>query len=206
MPALADLSTNLSALLMPRSASETAAPPAAKRGTYLEAKWNTFNPNMLTTDGENGAVTLHREKYAEHDVALGQAIDSGIHEWDLSAPNWTANNFVGVALPSCDKRIYPAATSAWAIHLNSGDLCSGVAAKGLLNSRGRRIGAENPGWTKMPAKAGSVVTVILDMEAHTLSFAIGEGEPQLAFTNLPPSVNPYICSGDGKDRSVIHSY
>ena len=40
-------------------------------------------------------------------------------------------------------------------------------------------------------------------ESRGLSFAVGDAEPQLAYTNLPASVHPYLCSGDKEDNSLM---
>ena len=54
-----------------------------------------------------------------------------------------------------------------------------------------------------PFPRGTAVDVILDMQAHTLSFAIGDADPQLAYTDLPSVVYPYVCSGEVDDRSLM---
>ena len=63
----------------------------------------------------------------------------------------------------------------------------------------------NSQWAKPQKRipCGTPVHVLLDMDAHTLSFAIDDGAPQLAYTNLPDSVRPYVCSGEKKDRSLL---
>eukprot|EP00966_Prymnesium_polylepis_P252820 5844096-Prymnesium_polylepis.1 len=123
-----------------------------------------------------------------------------------------------------NNRIYPAATVAWAFHFQDGSLCSGAATKPPPGSgftkadgtRGYMAAAEGlhaagegkavmePGWEDVPVRPrGTPVRVILDMEARSLSFAIG-GEPaQLAFTALPATVHPYFCSGDVEDNSLM---
>ena len=139
------------------------------------------------------------------------------------APNNHANNFVGVATAACNKKSYPADTAAWALYLHDGDLHSGVASghpskpsrgQGFTRQDGSRgflpgksgTGEHSPLWPQRGERSiprGTPVTTILDMEARTLAFAIGDGEPQLAFTKLPAEVCPYICSGDKEDRSLI---
>ena len=107
------------------------------------------------------------------------------------------------------------------MYLHDGELCSGIAARGktqlgYTNADGSRgymdepakvgHGVKNPQWAKRvltPMPTGTPVTVILDMEERTLSFAIGDAEPQLAYTNLPARVHPYLCSGDKEDNSVL---
>ena len=90
------------------------------------------------------------------------------------------------------------------MYLHDGDLCSGVARK-----RGNRAavallrGVANQYWMDMPVPCGTPVRVILNMDARTLSFAIGDQDPQLAYTNLPGSLHPYICSGEKQDRSLL---
>jgi hypothetical protein len=59
-------------------------------------------------------------------------------------------------------------------------------------------------WEDMPVRPfGTTVHVVLDMDARTLSFAIDDAEPRCAFTGLPASVRPYICSGDLGDNSLM---
>lgn len=204
-----------------------AEPKATYRGAGI--KWECFNPNMTMTAGADGAYSFQRTKMGEHDVALGQAITSGIHEWIVVAPNWNVNQYVGVALAEVDSRMFPAGTAAWAMHLHSGDLCSGAAsvlqnrtytdengARGYISVNGSQhflspialkgAGKRNAMWERTPVPRGVPVRVILDMEAHILSFGIGDQEPQLAFTSLPSSVNPYICSGNLGEKSLIEVY
>ena len=182
----------------------------------LDIAWQGFSLNLRMAPGEDGkSLTFRRTKYAEHDAAIGQAITSGKHEWTVTAPNGNANNFVGVATEAVDKRTYPAATSAWAMYLHDGELCSGVASRPrstgnpLLNTARRgpsANGARNPDWVKRvlrPIPLGTPIHIILDMEEHSLSFKIGDAETQLAYTNLPTAVHPYICSGDIEDRSLL---
>ena len=185
--------------------------------------WQPSGPNMVMSDGADG-LTFRRAKYGGHDVALGQAIESGRHVWTVTAPNNNANNFIGVATKDCDKLTYPAATSAWAMYLHDAELCSGVAIKKVQGQGFTRLdgtrgtldlsdpvastgkGCKNPTWMKQvlkPIPRGTPVDVILDMDAHTLSFAVGDAEPQLAYTNLPASVHPYLCSGDKEDNSLM---
>ena len=177
-----------------------------KRGSPIDITWESFSMSVKMAAGADGrSLTFQRTKYADHDAALGQAISSGRHEWTVRAPNGNANNYCGVAVENCDKRIYPAGTSAWAMYLHDGDLCSGVAARpkkslgftrpdgtrGYMEAPGastRGNGAKNPLWAKrvlQPIARGTPITVILDMEERTLSFAIGDEEPKLGFTNLP---------------------
>ena len=198
--------------------------PTVVRGSQLDITWQTFNPNLRVEAGSaGGSLAFRRTKYGEHDVALGQAITSGCHEWTVVSPNGNANNFVGVSSSACDKRIYPAATSAWAVYFHDAELCSGSAAKsssrgytrsdgshGYMDPPARKgHGTRNPLWAKRalnPIPRCTPIQAILDMDQHTLAFAIGDAEPQLAFTNLPDSVHPYICSGDHEDRSLIEVY
>ena len=194
----------------------SAIPDSAPRSVALDIAWQSFSLNVRMAPAEDGrCLTFRRTKYAEHDAAIGQAIESGRHEWTVTAPNGNANNFVGVATEACDKRTYPAATSAWAMYLHDGELCSGVASRpratgnplaGTARKGSSANGARNPDWVKRvlrPIPLGTPILVILDMEEHTLSFKIGDAETQLAFTNLPKSVHPYICSGDIEDRSLL---
>ena len=201
------------------------APPKVQRGQPASIAWQSFNVDMQLVPGDDGTtLKIWRTKYKEHDAILGEAITSGRHEWTVRAPNGNANNYCGVAVENCDKRIYPAGTSAWAMYLHDGDLCSGVAARpkkslgftrpdgtrGYMEAPGastRGNGAKNPLWAKrvlQPIARGTPITVILDMEERTLSFAIGDEEPKLGFTNLPAMVHPYLCSGDAiSDGSVV---
>ena len=209
--------------------SDTKQPTAFKvqRGLSADVSWQSFNEDTQLAAGDDGkSLKVWRTKYKEHDAVLGEAITSGRYEWTVRAPNGNVNNYAGVAAENCDKKIYPAGTSAWAMYLHDGELCSGVAAKvkkslGFTRSDGTRGfmdapgmstkssgGAKNPAWTNnvrvRPIARGTPITVILDMEERTLSFAIGDAEPQLGFSNLPAKVHPYVCSGDGvSDGSVV---
>ena len=186
--------------------------------------WQPSSPNMVMAGGADG-LTFRRAKYNGHDVALGQAIESGYHVWTVMAPNSNANNFVGVAAQDCDRSTYPAATNAWAMYLHDAELCSGVATnkapgQGFTRLDGTRgtldsltgaaastgKGCKNPEWRKQmlkPIPHGTPVDVILDMDARTLSFSVGDADSQLAYTNLPASVHPYLCSGDKEDNSLM---
>ena len=65
---------------------------------------------------------------------------------------------------------------------------------------------KNPEWKKVAPNniaRGTPIRAILDMEARTLSFAIGDEEPKLAFTSLPASVRPYVCSGEMGEKSIL---
>lgn len=195
--------------------------PVVPRGVAVDVAWQTFNPNMQMTPSADGkGLTFSRIKYFEYDAALGQAIESGRHEWTVTAPHSNANNYVGVASEACDQRTYPAATSAWTMYMHDGALCSGSAAspsaslgftrkdgtRGFLEMTGRKgSGARNPEWTGKrllnPIPVNTPIHVILDMEERTLAFAVGDAEPQIAFTHLPASVHPYVASGEIGDRS-----
>ena len=193
-----------------------------------QIQWTSYNGSLsLTTDMDGVTTIFRRTMYSEHDAALGQEIVSGVYEWTVTAPNGTPNKFVGVATAACNKRTYPSATTAWAMHLYDGDLCSGAAAsdsslgytrsdgaRGYVAARSARKasnGQKNSQWQEWvletacsPAARGTSVRVILDMDARTLSFAIGDAKPQTAYTNLPRSgVHPYVCSGDKEDNSLM---
>ena len=108
--------------------------------------------------------------------------------------------------------MYPAGTYAYAMYLHDGTLCSGAAVspQGFL---GKAIGAVLPDktfkssqWLKSKAGVprGTPVHVILNMDERTLSFAIGDSEPCVAYKGLPASgVHPYLCSGDIGERSIL---
>ncbi|EOD16125.1 hypothetical protein EMIHUDRAFT_352574 [Emiliania huxleyi CCMP1516] len=189
--------------------------------------WRAFDGNLtVNEDAESMTTSLKRTLYKGFDAALGEELTAGRHEWVVKAPNWSPNNYVGVAADACDKRTYPSDTSAWALHLCDGTLCSGVAhnvtrgmgytrmdgSRGFLSTgsaamaAARSNGAKNPLWDGDRVKRGTPVRVILDMEARTLSFAIGDAEPQLAYTDLPASVCPYVASGDIGERSLMETW
>ena len=67
-------------------------------------------------------------------------------------------------------------------------------------------GLKNAEWVNTPASPGTPVRIILDMEQRTMSIAVGDAEPQLAYVSLPAPLRPYICSGDTGDRSLIRVY
>ena len=207
---------------------EPHATPKEMMSTKQNIKWQTYHHNMVMTAGAGaGGLTFQRTKYGDHDVALGQAISAGVHKWYVMTPSWSPNSYVGVATAASDTRIYPAGTSAWAMHLHSGNLCSGAAD--ILSARRTFVrddnsngyyardgtahhlspisfpggGAKSPMWNKSPVPRGTPVCVVLDMDAHTLSFAVGDGECILAYTGLPGNVHPYICSGDTGERSLL---
>lgn len=48
-------------------------------------------------------------------------------------------------------------------------------------------------------QSGQQVRVIVDMDERTLSFEVDGEDQGVAFRHLPPSVYPYISSGDGGD-------
>ena len=182
-----------------------------------DIKWEVFHANIqATSTNYEGAPETHFQRTAqsEHDASLGQSFNHGIHEWVVTSPNWSPNSFIGVAESSCDTRTYPAATNAWALQLHSGDLCSGVAAVNpmtlaragrLVNPRRNKNakGKRNDQWENLSVPPNTPVRVILDMDARALYFAVADEEPELAYTNLPASLHPYICSGDMGDRSVL---
>jgi hypothetical protein len=189
-------------------------------GDLAAITWTTnsaVNPNLVMTANDDGTTTFRRSAYAVHDAALGQELKSGRHEWIVTAPNNSANIFAGVAAAKCNTRIYPAATTAWAFHFQDGKLSSGACVKGPpLASKGKSQGTEglhaaaegksvmDSGWIDAPVRPrGTPVRIILDMEERSLSIAIGDAEPQLAFTSLPRALHPYICSGDNADNSVV---
>ena len=39
--------------------------------------------------------------------------------------------------------------------------------------------------------------------AATLSFAVGDEEPQLAYTKLPAKLHPYVCVGNKLESSLM---
>ena len=229
MPTNADLKKIMAGMEADHHRDEVkAAPPPVPRGIVGEITWESFSQTVqIASERSCQMLTFRRTKYAEHDAIIGNAIEKGIHEWTVCAPNSNANNFVGVSTAACDKRIYPAGTAAWAMYLHDGELCSGTAAKptaslgytrqdgtrgflddGLMNMRAGN-GARNPEWQKKalkPIPTNTPVVVILDMEERTLSFAIGSEAPKLAFSNLPAVVHPYVCSGDLEDRSAMEIY
>jgi hypothetical protein len=208
-------------------AEEKAAKPKADTEVDLtgDVTWEAFHPNLVMTAGADGrSLMLSRTKYSEHDAALGQAITTGCLQWTVRTPNSNANTYVGVASARCEKRTYPAATQAWAMYLHDGDLCSAAApavarpgaSVGFTRLDGTRgymdtgdsqgLGARNREWVKWalrPIPTGTPIQAILDMEQRTLSFAVGDAEPQVAYTNLPGVVHPYICCGDVGERSLL---
>ena len=177
--------------------------------------WEPASTNLVMTElDDRTGVSFRRTKYGGHDVALGQAIVSGYHTWTVKTPNTNANAFVGVAAADCDKFTYPAGTTAWTVCIHDGTLCSGVAQRDWnkaaphsmygLSAAGK--GSKSSAWLRHhrgPFPRGTAVDVILDMQAHTLSFAIGDADPQLAYTDLPSVVYPYVCSGEVDDRSLM---
>ena len=182
--------------------------------------WKVFHPNLVgTATTYEGVPETHfqRTAQAEHDVALGQALTSGIHEWVVTSPNWSPNSFVGVAEAACDTRTYPAAPGcpAWAMQLHSGDLCSGVAAINPMGlARGGRLvnarraskntkGKRNDKWENLSVPPDTPVRVIIDMDARALYFGVADEEPELAYMNLPAVLHPYICSGDMGEKSLM---
>ena len=181
--------------------------------------WAPVDANMVMTVNGN-VLSFRRTKYTDHDAAFGQVLEEGVHEWTVVCPNWTPNNFVGVADRACDDRKYPTATTAWAMHIHGGDLCSGAArqmvgqgftredgTRGYLPATGKGAKSakvqKNAMWTNQRCGAGTPVRVILDMDERTLSFAIGDAMPRLAYTHLPDRVHPYICSGEKDDKSLV---
>lgn len=167
--------------------------------------WTTFNPTFAMAERNDG-VEFSRGTYGGHDAALGQVLTVGRHEWIVNAPNWTPNQYIGVADGSCDVAIYPRATSAWTLYLHDGDLCSGVARFQGRRAKLATKGVANQYWMDMPCPINAPIRVVLNMDARTLSFAIGDEEPQLAYTNLPGNLHPYICSGEKQERSLLIAY
>ena len=201
--------THLSMGAGPAEPAPTNDSLAAKGESESQITWETFDTNLSMSASDDASVVLQRTTYKEHDAALGQELTSGRHEWTLTTVNDNANMYIGVATSQCDKRIYPAGTSAWAMHVHSGKLCSGTR---YTRSNGRqtdvisRVGwaaRKNPLWENrtQPVPVGAQVRAILDMDAGILSFAIGDGEPRVGFTNIPKEVHPYVCSGDKADNS-----
>ena len=172
-------------------------------------QWNTYDANLTMTVA-GGETTFQRTAYKEYDAALGQALTSGMHVWTVQSPNWTPNQYVGVSSKYVDKRTYPAGTYAYSMYMLNGSLCSGGASDdksskhmlkppGLMKDRPIR----NPQWVPERVPADTPVHVMLDMDERNLYLAIGDAEPQLAYSNLPASVHPYICSGEPLERSVM---
>lgn len=208
-------------------ADEAAVVP---RGSPADVQWQAYHPNLLLSGTDGKLVTFRRTKQSDFDVALGQAISSGRFEWTVVAPNDGANNYCGVARASCDKRIYPTATSAWTMYLHDAELLSGEVTKantgagftrldgtrGLMSelvggarNQGNKGCQKHPGWVKRvmkPIERGTPITCILDMDERTLAFAIGDAEPKLAYTDLPETVHPYVCSGNHEDRSALEIF
>ena len=198
--ALAEMPTNADyRQIALQLASEHQASDTDSRSQHVGIAWQASDPAVdVAADANGSSLTFRRTKYADHDAVLGQAIFSGTFEWTVSAPNSNANKYAGVAAAWCDTRTYPDATCAWAVYLHDGKLCSGAMA-GVVE--------QSAAWAQYapvrPIPRGTPVHVILDMEQRTLSFAIGEGEPIVAYANLPLPVHPYICSGDVADRSLV---
>ena len=158
MPTNADMIKQMTAL---REAHHIDNPVI--RGLPIDITWETFNVNHQMTASDDGSLTFKRSKYAGQDAAIGtEAISSGRHEWTVTAPNVHANSYVGVARGDCDKTQYPAGTTAFAMYLHDGDLCSGCAGA-------RSNGTKNPKWAKQmlsPIPLGTPIHVILDMEVR----------------------------------------
>ena len=91
------------------------------------------------------------------------------------------------------------------MHLHGGDLCSGLATASGQQQRKGHKGVGNPKWIDTPVKPGTTVTILLDMDKKTISFQVGEGVPQLAYSGLPSIVHPYVCSGEVNERSHVVS-
>ena len=97
----------------PEPSSLAAAPTGGNKKSTTVVTWQTFNPNYTRTERDNGeGIEFRRGTYGSHDAALGQSFTSGTHSWVVTAPNWTPNQYVGVADAGCDLNIYPAATAA----------------------------------------------------------------------------------------------
>ena len=188
--------------------SQTLGFGASHHDEVSATKWR-LDPNykMSYVEETSDNLLFRRDKFNEFDAAIGPRLEHGQHEWTVHAPYSNSNNFIGVSVAFCDERTYPANTSAWAMYLHDATLCSGSAsrAKKLRDRNGasKGNGLANPGWKSGLVPRGTKVRVLLDMEARTLSFAIGDADPQLAFTELPASVHPYLCSGAKEDNSVM---
>lgn len=190
------------------------AAQTAEPGTIF---WESFDTNLVISDRNDGTATLRRTAYAEHDAAIGQEITTGKHTFTVTTPNSNANMYVGVCVVDVDKRMYPAGTSAWAMYMHDGTLCSGLrytqANEGHLASLRDRRQARPVPWAakrhpQWPKRATAIphntqIHVHVDMDAGILAFAIGDGQPQIAYTDLPKEVHPYICLGEKLDNSLM---
>lgn len=191
---------------MTRAASDVSDASDATQPEDIE--WKPFDGNMVMSTRPDGVVAFERTILKEHDVALGQAFTTGVHEWIVTAPNWHPNNYVGVASRYVDKRIYPAGSFAYAMYLHDGTLCSGAASHPAQGGQAFGVGSQkavkSKHWPKdLLISTGTPICVILDMDQRTLSFAIGDAQPQVAFTGLPAGMHPYVCSGEKAERSQL---
>lgn len=160
--------------------------------------WRTFDANLKLSTGSEGETIFGRERSLGWDVALGtQPLTQGCHEWVV---NFTMNYLavIGVATEDCEKDgDCPWDSGAWAFSPEGGREAfspEGGREACLLCCAGATIA---PSWSPPNIPEGALsIRVVLDMNARTLSFACGNDKPHLAYTHLPATVYPYVCSGD----------
>ena len=161
-------------------------PPTARKPPFTHIEWQVFHPNMVMSTGPDGETIFSRTSLQEYDIALGQqALTAGRHEWVVTTDRHSPLKFIGVALWDCARRSVER-RSAWAVRVQHFHrMCESSANMAL-------------GWTPIACPdddASATVRVLLDMDARTLSFSCDDGPMQVAYTGLPASVHPYLCSG-----------
>ena len=166
-------------------------PPAARKPPRIE--WKVFDPNMIMSTGPDGETVFSRTESSLYDIALGPALTAGRHEWIVHSH--AACNFVGVATSDCSQKSDPTQTTAWTVEVNDGMLCSGAADGTDGPTRMAASWEEEALELPEAAETYTTIRVLLDMDARTLSFARNDNPMQLAYTGLPDSVHPYLCSG-----------
>ena len=159
--------------------------------------WQTFSENMTKVESEDGVV-FTRENGGHWDVALGDMpITSGKLQWTVSEIGVHAA--VGVATWDCNRKDI-GYEGSWVVQsVGRADLYIyrghfGIAIEEILDSQLPLEGNDNI----------RTLSVLLDMDARTLSIRINGGLPILVLSNLPASVHPCLYGGnDGTNFRVV---
>jgi len=161
-------------------------PPKPRSCFKTPIVWKVYDLNMMMTEVAGG-VRFRRSISDGWDCATGtEPLTAGRHSWVVTASK---------------------AALAWSIGVidTTAAVKDGFARSGaqVWNPHpwfsGRHSGVGRNDEFKATWQSGQQIRVIVDMDERTLSFEVDGVDQGVAFRHLPPSVYPYISSGDGGD-------